>query len=979
MDRTLQPWLRRFRYAVALGVTLAGLLVAVAAGSVPSLYPAGTVRVNLPPSAGLVLATMGLSLAAAGPLAAALALPALGLGALFAGLHLGALAGALDLSQGVAPVPSPTVTASLLGAGAFLLLRVARRPRLAWLGQICALLTILNDMRGLLGLLMLPGGPLQLPEISGQVEVGSVANILLALGALASRPEAGFMPLVSSPRPAGRLLRRLVVVGVAMPLLVALLTSAAWRAGIFGASVGAALLILSNLLLLYHLASTYASADCARQAAEERLALANAELERRVAERTAALEEREAQLRAIGDNLPGAMIYSFVREPEGAPRFVYLSAGVQTLAGLSVEAALADPALLYSQIEPAQLARFLEAEQAARAALAPLDAEVCKRTPGGRRWSRIRSRPRRLGDGQVVWDGIEVDITAQKEAEALIERDRRYQAALFACSHALATAQADGGRQRALEAALRALLQGAGASRAFLMQNVADPARGSAAVLRAEVCAPGVASGAPQMADRLLPWDGFGAEALARLRAGRPIIASTGADSALVPMAGALRELFGVTSVALLPLQVGDSWWGAVGLHACDAPREWDGQEVLLLSTAAEQIGAALQRWADEDELRGRERLLATLFDLLPAGVALVDAGLRPLRVNRAMAAIAGEELDPIIAGACGGLRYIYPDGAPVPSAALPSARAVAGEVVRDLEVGVARPGGDLRWLSISAAPLPVEGLAAALVAVDITERRRIEDERLAFERRLLEAQRLESLGVLAGGVAHDFNNILTAILGHAELARLDLPAGSETAVSLDAITLGARRAADLTAQMLAYAGRGRFVIEPVQLNQVAEELRELTRATLPRGLSVRYTLADGLPSILADPTQVRQVLLNLLTNAAEATGAGGAISVVTGAARLAAADLQGAAFSAARPGPCCYFQVADSGPGMDAETLARIFEPFFSTKFTGRGLGLAAVQGIMRAHSGALFVRSAPGAGATFCACFPVATADTR
>ena len=254
-------------------------------------------------------------------------------------------------------------------------------------------------------------------------------------------------------------------------------------------------------------------------------------------------------------------------------------------------------------------------------------------------------------------------------------------------------------------------------------------------------------------------------------------------------------------------------------------------------------------------------------------------------------------------------------------------------------------------------------------LASDVTERRQAEDTRLALERRLLEAQKLECLGVLAAGIAHDFNNLLLSVLGNASLALSDLPSGSPTREWIRQIEIAARRGSDLTRQMLAYAGQGSIVLERVDLNAVIEEMKGLLHVSIPKRVTDRYELASDLPTIYADPTQIRQVLMNLLINAAEGIGgADGAIAV-----RTATVTLDEAALSATRhgpdaaPGPHVVIEVSDTGCGMDPAIIDKIFDPFFSTKFAGRGLGLAAVLGTVRGHRGALEVRSQPGQGTTF------------
>jgi PAS domain S-box-containing protein len=262
-------------------------------------------------------------------------------------------------------------------------------------------------------------------------------------------------------------------------------------------------------------------------------------------------------------------------------------------------------------------------------------------------------------------------------------------------------------------------------------------------------------------------------------------------------------------------------------------------------------------------------------------------------------------------------------------------------------------------------------------VARDVTERKlaeenalRAEEERRKLELSVLQAQKLESLGVLAGGIAHDFNNLVTTILGNADLARSHLEATHPAGPHLDDIDCAGRRAADLCRQMLAYSGKGRFVIQPVSLNEVVTEMEQLLSVSTSKKALVTRNFAADLPSTMADGTQLRQVVMNLITNASEAIGdQEGTITLRTGALicdRDYFSDVVGDPHQHL-PGRYVYLEVADTGAGMDAETLARIFDPFFSTKFAGRGLGLAAVLGIVRGHKGALKVSSQVGQGTTF------------
>ena len=265
----------------------------------------------------------------------------------------------------------------------------------------------------------------------------------------------------------------------------------------------------------------------------------------------------------------------------------------------------------------------------------------------------------------------------------------------------------------------------------------------------------------------------------------------------------------------------------------------------------------------------------------------------------------------------------------------------------------------------------------------DVTERvvaeqagRKTAAEQQALERKLQEAQKLESLGVLAGGIAHDFNNLLTGVFGNASLARLDLPADSPVQPLLEQIEVAAMRAADLCKQMLAYSGKGRFVVQRLALNALIEDITRLLQVSISKRSVLKFSLAEALPPVLGDATQLRQVVMNLVINASEAIGEkSGFISITTGLTRADRAYLAGTFFAPDLPeGDYLFLEVADNGGGMPPEVQARIFDPFFTTKFTGRGLGLAAVLGIIRGHKGALKVFSEPGWGTTFKILFPCA-----
>jgi len=235
--------------------------------------------------------------------------------------------------------------------------------------------------------------------------------------------------------------------------------------------------------------------------------------------------------------------------------------------------------------------------------------------------------------------------------------------------------------------------------------------------------------------------------------------------------------------------------------------------------------------------------------------------------------------------------------------------------------------------------------------------------------------QRLESLGVLAGGIAHDFNNILTAIMGNAALAERSLDMTSPAKRNLATIEKSAQRAADLCRQMLAYSGKGKFVVQQVDLSTLVDEMVHLIEVSIEKNVVIKYHMADYLPAVEADIAQLQQIILNLITNANEAIGKrSGVISFTTGVMHADAQYLHESFCDDGVPeGRFAYFEVSDTGCGMDAETIEKMFDPFFTTKFTGRGLGMSAVLGIIRGHRGAIRVYSELGKGTTFKVLLPV------
>lgn len=288
--------------------------------------------------------------------------------------------------------------------------------------------------------------------------------------------------------------------------------------------------------------------------------------------------------------------------------------------------------------------------------------------------------------------------------------------------------------------------------------------------------------------------------------------------------------------------------------------------------------------------------------------------------------------------------------------------RALAGEVVV-FEAMHRRKDSTLFPVEVTSRAI-LHGDRRAIVALgrDISQRKQAETERHEWEAR----QKLESLGLLAGGIAHDFNNLLVGILGNAGLALFDLPRSSPARSHIEDVETAARRAAELCQQLLAYSGRGRFVIEPVHLSTLVAEIVDLLGVSISKKAVLRRQLAADIPPVLADATQLRQVLMNLVTNASEAIGdRPGVITVATGVIHCDAETIERQSGGQdLAEGQYVVLEVTDTGGGMDDETLRRVFEPFYTTKFTGRGLGMAAVQGIVRGHRGMITIESKPNQG---------------
>jgi PAS domain S-box-containing protein len=412
---------------------------------------------------------------------------------------------------------------------------------------------------------------------------------------------------------------------------------------------------------------------------------------------------------------------------------------------------------------------------------------------------------------------------------------------------------------------------------------------------------------------------------------------------------------------------------------------EWvdypDGKKILLdtVKTPLKDLDGTLyglvgisrnitERKQTEEALASSERFLKTIIDSEPECIKMLDINGNLLMMNPAglvmigadsFEQVKGESVCPLITE-------------PYRETFIAQIKQVFQGVPGTLEFEIIGLRGRHVWLETHAVPFRNEhGEIVSLLAItrDVTERKRAENERIHLERQILHAQKLDSLGVLAGGIAHDFNNILTSIIGNADLALMRINPESPAIDNLHSIEKASVRAADLAKQMLAYSGKGKFVISNHDINGLLEEMLHILQVSISKKAVLRLNLTRPLPPVEADATQLRQIIMNLVINASEAIGdKSGVIAITTGCMDCDRSYLKDVWLDEnIGDGLYVFIEIADTGCGMSKDTLAKLFDPFFTTKFTGRGLGMAAVLGIVRGHKGAVKVYSEQGKGSAF------------
>lgn len=415
----------------------------------------------------------------------------------------------------------------------------------------------------------------------------------------------------------------------------------------------------------------------------------------------------------------------------------------------------------------------------------------------------------------------------------------------------------------------------------------------------------------------------------------------------------------GLRSAFAFPIILGDTAYGVVEFFT-DEVRSPDTELLHMAAALGYQIGEFVERIRAQRELAEREESYRVLTETASDGIVTIDATSgQILFLNEPAAAIFGYTKAELIDAEATVLMPEYSGGMHQATGPTP----VIGQHRHSHDIPLEVSFGEYR-----------QGDKHVIVAVirDITERKRLDEK-------VRQTAKLESLGVLAGGIAHDFNNLLTGIMGNVSLAvEMVDENGPAKAVLHDAIE-ASERAAHLTRQILAYAGKGRFVVEPLDISTLVRQISLLVKSSIPGNVAVRLDLEPSLPLVEADAAQLHQLVMNLVINGAEAVPQDrqGTVLVMTRAQDVDAEYIR-ETFEGndIEPGKYVAVSVHDNGSGMDEATLAKIFDPFFTTKFTGRGLGLAAALGIVRGHKGSLKVFSAPGQGTTFKVLFPATTA---
>ncbi|MEW6218887.1 MAG: PAS domain S-box protein [Thermodesulfobacteriota bacterium] len=670
-----------------------------------------------------------------------------------------------------------------------------------------------------------------------------------------------------------------------------------------------------------------------------------------------ALQESEERYRTVADF---TFAWEYWLAPDGA--VLYMSPSCHRITGYHPEELAASPDLLATMVVPED-----------RPLLADHQARVREHDGPGRHELRFRIRRR---DGELRWighvcqqirraDGTLLglrasnrDISDEVQAEEERQAHIRFLESLERIDQAI---RRETNVEAMLWSVIRAVFEIFASDRAWLLYPC-DPEAPSFRV-PVEVCRPEY-PGAEILNLEVPIGPGQAAEMRQALASPVPILNTNGTDR---PVSRESASQFGVQAqmyAAIYP-KLGRPW--IFGLHQCSHPRLWTAEEQRLFQEIGRRLADGLSSVLFLQEVQESEERFRAFFEQAAVGMGHLAPDGRWLRVNGKLCDIVGygkEDLQRLT------LQDLLPDDDPAAGQTTAPGPGAGEPVGPHQERRFRRRDGTLIWVNLTlslvrqASGEPAYSLA---VVEDISARKEAEAERLRLQEQLVQAQKLESVGRLAGGVAHDYNNMLSVIIGSTEMALADLPPGSPLHDHLTHALAAARRSADITRQLLAFARRQTIVPRVLCLNEAVARMLTMLRRLIGEDIELVWRPRAGLPPVKMDPSQLDQILANLCVNARDAITDGGRIFIETDTLVCDEADC--AEHAGCSPGPYVLLAVSDDGCGMDKGTVAQIFEPFFTTKDVGKGtgLGLATVYGIVQQNRGFITVSSAPLQGTTF------------